>query len=79
MASGHQRISYIAGWKGLRQRDRQAGFVDALIEKGHRLWSHEIGNFVMGDAQKATRKLFAKGLEQGQMLSLWRMITWLLL
>ena len=66
LASGHQRISYIAGWEGAStQRDRQAGFVDALIEKGHRLWSHEIGNFVMGDAQKATRKLFAKGLEQG--------------
>ena len=66
LASGHQRISYIAGWEGAStQRDRQAGFVDALIEKGHRLWSHEIGNFVMDDAQKATRKLFAKGLEQG--------------
>lgn len=66
LASGHQRISYIAGWEGAStQRDRQAGFVDALTAKGHRLWSHEIGNFVMEDAQKAARKLFAKGLEQG--------------
>lgn len=66
LASGHQRISYIAGWEGAStQRDRQAGFVDALTAKGHRLWSHEIGNFVMEDAQKAARKLFANGLEQG--------------
>lgn len=66
LASGHQRISYIAGWEGAStQRDRQAGFVDALTAKGHRLWSHETGNFVMEDAQKAARKLFAKGLEQG--------------
>lgn len=66
LASGHQRISYIAGWEGAStQRDRQAGFVDALTAKGHRLWSHEIGNFVMEDAQKAARKLFANGREQG--------------
>ena len=66
LATGHQRISYIAGWEGAStQRDRQAGFVDALTAKGHRLWSHEIGNFVMEDAQKAARKLFANGLEQG--------------
>lgn len=66
LASGHQRISYIAGWEGAStQRDRQAGFVDALTEKGHRLWSYGIGNFVMEDAQAATRTMFAEGLDQG--------------
>ena len=66
MATGHQRISYIAGWKGAStQRDRQAGFVDALQEAGVDLWSRGVGNFIMEDAQAAARAMFADGIENG--------------
>ena len=66
IASGHQRISYIAGWEGAStQRDRQAGFTDALEDAGVALWSREIGNFVMEDAKAATHAMFADGVENG--------------
>ena len=66
IATGHQRISYIAGWEGAStQRDRQAGFTDALDDAGVALWSREIGNFVMEDAKAATHAMFADGVENG--------------
>ena len=66
IATSHQRISYIAGWEGAStQRDRQAGFTDALEDAGVALWSREIGNFVMEDAKAATHAMFADGVENG--------------
>ena len=66
IATGHQRISFIAGWEGAStQRDRQAGFIDALQDAGVDLWSRGVGNFVMEDAKAATLGMFADGVENG--------------
>ena len=66
IATGHQRISFIAGWEGAStQRDRQAGFIDALQDAGIDLWSRGVGNFVMEDAKTATHAMFADGVENG--------------
>ena len=66
IATGHQRISFIAGWEGAStQRDRQTGFIDALQDAGVDLWSRGVGNFVMEDAKAATLGMFADGVENG--------------
>ena len=66
IATGHQRISFIAGWEGAStQRDRQAGFIDALQDAGVDLWSRGVGNFIMEDAKAATHAMFAGGVENG--------------
>ncbi len=66
IATGHQRISFIAGWEGAStQRDRQAGFIDALQDAGVDLWSRGVGNFVMEDAKSATHAMFSGGVENG--------------
>ena len=66
IVTGHQRISFIAGWEGAStQRDRQAGFIDALQDAGVDLWSRGVGNFVMEDAKAATLGMFADGVENG--------------
>ena len=55
---GHKNIAYIAGWEGAStQRDREAGFVDALTMAGHALYAREVGNYLTEDAQVATRAL----------------------
>lgn len=59
MAGGHKRISYIAGWEGAStQRDREAGFVEALHAAGVDLFTREVGNFLMEEAQDAARRMF---------------------
>ena len=66
IATGHQRISFIAGWEGAStQRDRQAGFIDALQDAGVDLWSRGVGNFIMEDAKAATHAMFSGGSENG--------------
>ncbi len=60
MAAGHQKIGYIAGWEGAStQRDREAGFLDALYAGGHELHARTVGNFHMDQAQEAAREMFA--------------------
>ena len=46
LKDGHQKIAYLAGWEGAStQRDREAGFVDALRRAGKSLVSRSVGNF----------------------------------
>lgn len=60
LAGGHRRIAYIAGWEGAStQRDREAGFCDALAEAGQGLHARAVGNFQMEEARRATHTLFA--------------------
>jgi DNA-binding LacI/PurR family transcriptional regulator len=59
LAGGHQRIAYIAGWEGAStQRDREAGFRDALSVAGMPLFARGVGNFVLEQARAATRQMF---------------------
>lgn len=59
LAGGHEKIGYIAGWEGAStQRDREAGFVEALNAAGHQLHAREVGDFVTEKAQAATRRMF---------------------
>lgn len=60
LQTNHKRIAYIAGWEGAStQRDREAGFVDALHAAGKTLYAREIGNYIKEDAQAAARALCA--------------------
>ena len=60
LAGGHSKIGYIAGWEGAStQRDREAGFLEALTTAGTRLHAREVGNFRTDEAQEATRRMFA--------------------
>jgi len=60
LATGHQRIGYIAGWEGAStQRDREAGFRAGLNAAGVALHAREVGNFTMNDATEAARRMFA--------------------
>lgn len=59
LAGGHRKIGYIAGWEGAStQRDREAGFVEALKEAGVELHAREVGNFVIEESREATRRMF---------------------
>ncbi len=59
ISSGHNKISYIAGWEGAStQRDREAGFVSILNHAGLSLHSRKVGNFVFEDSREATRSMF---------------------
>lgn len=59
LAAGHQKIGYIAGWEGAStQRDRESGFVSALLKAGVSLHAREVGNFVAEEARQATLKMF---------------------
>lgn len=61
IAGGHQKIGHIAGWEGAStQRDREAGFREALAEAGVALHSREVGDFHMDIACEATRRMFAQ-------------------
>jgi len=61
LAGGHQKIGYLAGWEGTStQRDREAGFVQALQDAGLNLHARETGNFESTQAQEATRRMFAQ-------------------
>jgi len=60
LAGGHRRIAHIAGWEGAStQRDREAGFLQALAEAGQSLHARAVGNFHADQAQAAARDLFA--------------------
>jgi DNA-binding LacI/PurR family transcriptional regulator len=60
LAGGHKKIGYIAGWEGAStQRDREAGFVEALAESGVSLHARETGQFCMEEARAATQRMFA--------------------
>jgi DNA-binding LacI/PurR family transcriptional regulator len=60
LAGNHERIAYIAGWEGAStQRDREAGFVDALNAAGKALYAREVGNFRMDEARAAALRMFA--------------------
>ena len=60
LAAGHQKIGYIAGWEGAStQRDREAGFLEALDEAGVALHARGEGDFKMENAAEATRQMFA--------------------
>lgn len=59
LAGGHQRIGYIAGWEGAStQRDREAGFVQALRAAGRALFAREVGDFHTETARAAARRMF---------------------
>lgn len=60
LAGGHKKIGYIAGWEGAStQRDREAGFVQALAERGVALHARGNGAFKMDVAAQAAREMFA--------------------
>ena len=60
VAAGHRKIGYIAGWEGAStQRDREAGFVEALESKDLSLHAREIGDFAMDKAKAATLRMFS--------------------
>lgn len=56
--SGHQKISYIAGWEGAStQRDREQGFTDGLAKYGRSLHSRAVGNYSHEQAVNAAHEL----------------------
>ncbi len=59
LAGGHERIGYIAGWEGAStQRDREAGFREALAAAGQGVFARGIGNFNAETARTAARAMF---------------------
>lgn len=61
LAGGHERIGYIAGWDGAStQRDREAGFVQALQAAGRDLYARGAGEFHYDRAQEAAREMFGR-------------------
>lgn len=62
VASGHDRIGYIAGWEGAStQRDREAGFRAGLAEAGLALHARDVGNYAVEEAKAAARRMFSRG------------------
>lgn len=58
LASGHERIAYIAGSEAAQtQRDREEGFVEALEQAGKKLFAREPGNFEHEAARQAARRM----------------------
>jgi len=61
LAGGHKRFGYIAGLESSStNRDRLAGYREALAEAGHRDVLVEVGNYDRAEAQAAARKLLAR-------------------
>lgn len=61
LAGGHRKIGYIAGWEGAStQRDREAGFLQVLADRGVALHAREVGNFRMDEARDAALRMFAE-------------------
>ncbi len=57
--AGHERIAYLAGWEGAStQRDREAGFTEALAEAGLAISVRAVGNYKSEEAKAATRTMF---------------------
>ena len=64
IAGGHERIAFLAGWEGAStQRDREAGFCDALRDAGVPLFGRGVGNFEFDQARRATRRMFSGNRE----------------
>lgn len=60
LAGGHRRIGYIAGWEGAStQRDREAGFRQALQDAGTEIAARTVGNFHLDTAREAARTMFS--------------------
>ncbi len=60
MAGDHARIAYIAGWEGAStQRDREAGFREALDRAGRRIFARGVGNFDTDQTREVARDMFA--------------------
>ncbi len=60
LAGGHERIGYIAGWEDAStQRDREAGFIQALEHAGQRLAARVVGEFNYERARDATIEMFS--------------------
>lgn len=58
--NGYRRIAYISGWSGAStQRDREAGFCEALAAAGVTLFAREEGNFHFEQAKLAARQMFS--------------------
>ena len=58
-ATGHRRISYIAGFEGAStQRDREFGFVGGLEEAGQTLYARGCGEFGQSATREAVLRLF---------------------
>ena len=59
IAGDHKKIGYISGWEGAStQRDREAGFISALADRGMTLHTRKVGNFVMEEAREASLRMF---------------------
>ena len=56
--TGHESFGYIAGWEGAStQRDREAGFVNKLAEKGQMLSHRLVADFDQKKAAEAARQM----------------------
>ena len=61
LAGGHARFGYISGVESSStNRDRFAGYQDALTEAGHTEILVEIGNYDRAEAEAAARKLLSR-------------------
>lgn len=61
LAGGHRRFGYISGVESSStNRDRFAGYQDALIEAGHAEILVEVGNYDRAEAEAAARKLLSR-------------------
>ena len=59
IATGHERIAYIAGFEGAStQADREAGFRDGLAAAGCALHARECGGFLHPQTREATLRMF---------------------
>ncbi|MEZ5776993.1 MAG: LacI family DNA-binding transcriptional regulator [Paracoccaceae bacterium] len=60
IATGHQRIAYIAGFEGAStQRDRELGFLSALAAAGQKLYRRGLGEFEHPATREATLEMFS--------------------
>ncbi len=61
IAGGHKRFAYISGVESSStNRDRFAGYVEALAEAGHTDIMVEVGNYDRAEAETAARKLLSR-------------------
>jgi DNA-binding LacI/PurR family transcriptional regulator len=61
IAGGHKRFAYISGVESSStNRDRFAGYVEALAEAGHADIMVEVGNYDRAEAETAARKLLSR-------------------
>lgn len=58
-STGHRRIAFIAGSPDAStSRERQAGFIEALSERGQDCFAYAEGNYLFEGAAQAARELF---------------------